>query len=504
MSREEQGFGITTVMAGAVVLGIFALVYVQIAQNRANFSQITGLMSFSEQVMNYYSSVLSNRGTWECTIRANSALKGYLQMTGTDTSGALKVNDYSGHCQEGFASSDGALLIDRTGRGFSRQEIKKLSAAAPPACDNTADGTLFCLKATWKGLDTGTGQRRAVELKLTLAANREAIKKQLGVNFTLKDKERTIYMNRTVATDCTDSRVTGHYPGPYAPYARHPAGTGVTAYAGDAAIVSLDAVTGLVQCSTRGPLVVPPCYDVTSTTNNPFRSSSRMGRMRVNGVLVDKGFGHLTSNVGLVCNSGSIKGSCPSTSGSGTTAIAYFDPQTGIAQCSHPNILVEKITSTVCGSNSDSRHGVVRLIRSGSNVGTFECSSSRWSNRGGVQPGRGRSCTTGQVIAGFDNTGLISTCIDSDGQGTENAMRGLSGPQGERGDSAAWVHSQCRGDSNCRHERRYWMGYGNYETHPAGPGVGSRNWQRGQDRPCSSGCFASYYECPRCVSPNCS
>ena len=511
--RGERGFGIVTVMAGAVVLGIFAMVYVQSAQNRANISLIGDLMSFREQVMTYYSSVVANRGTWECTVKATSgtnSLKAYLRLGGVNKSGALNIYDYSGDCQEGFASSDGELLIASGGLGLKLQDYNDVPLVPALPCDDDAGGTHFCLKATWKGLDTAVGQKRAVELKLALTANRKAIKQQLDVNFDLKDREHTIFMNRAVATDCSDGRVTGLFPGSGAP---HPTGTGVVAYAGDTAIVSLDAVTGLVQCSGRGPLVIPPCYDVTSTTNNPFRSNTGMtGRHSFTST---KGFGDLTSDFGLRCDGGpggrttavATKGSCPRTGSGGTTAIAYFDPQTGIAQCSHPNILVEKvdISDTAKHCDGDNRFGIVRI----SETGTFTCSthygSPRWgTRRGGVEPGRGR-CSTGQALAGFGSDGSIDSCIDSDGRGTTNAMPGLSGPQGEHGDSGAWLHSQCRGDSGCTHEREYPIGYGNSEIHPAGPGV---RWWRGptgahRDN-CPSGCDPTYYQYARCTAPSCS
>ena len=493
MGRNDSGFGIVTVMIGAVTLGIFALVYVQSAQNRANFSQITNLMSFREQVMTYYGSVVANRGTWECTVQGNSGLKNYLVSGGANKSGSLNIRDYTGNCQEGFGSGAGAELIPTAGLGLKLQDYNDIPLASARSCT----GAQFCLKATWKGLDTGVGQRRAVELKLTLTANRDEIKQQLGVNFELSDKEQTVYMNRTVATDCSDSRVTGNFPGTSA---RHPAGTGVIAYAGDAAVVSLDALTGLVSCSPRGPLVVPPCYDVTSTSNNPFLSSTGM---RVNGVDSGRGFGDLRG-VGLRCDgrgrspSTPIQGSCPRTSGGGTTAIAYFDPQTGIAQCSHPNILVEEVVETVTADVCDgnAHHGIVLIRSSGSRVGTFQCSSDRWSNRQvGVQPGKGR-CGTEQAISEFGSDGAIDSCIDSDGRGAENAMRGLSGPQGEHGDSAAWLHAECRRDSNCTHQYRNYLGYGNYETHPTGPGVSWRPGPRGPDRPCPTGCWSTSYLYP--------
>ena len=85
-------------MVGAVVLGIFAMVYTQQMQNRANVSLIGDLMSFREQVITYYGSVMSNRSTWECTIRRNSTLQTYLSggdPTASRPGGSLDIYDYT-------------------------------------------------------------------------------------------------------------------------------------------------------------------------------------------------------------------------------------------------------------------------------------------------------------------------------------------------------------------------------------------------------------------------
>ena len=506
-------------MAGAVVLGIFALVYVQSAQNRTNFSQITSLMSFRESVMTYYSSVVANRGTWECTIRANTDLRRYLASgTAVSTNTALEIRDYTGNCQEKLASpvTSGKQLIASSGLGLNAQDT--LPVAPARTCDDTINGTHFCLKAEWKRHAIATG-RRGVVVTLKLTANRKAIKEKLDVNFDLKDKEHDIYMTRTVATDCSDGRVTGHFPGnrtgPVRGFdgyintrtAPHPVESGVAAYAGDAAVVDFDAVTDLVECSRRGPLVVPPCYDLTSRSAirginpNPFLSGSGMVGW-YGFVDPNEGFGSIDGNarLALKCDGRGrsprtpIKGSCPRTSGSGTTAIAYFDPQTGIAQCSHPNILVEEVTTSVC--NGDNQHGVVQLIGSGNMVGTFECSSTRWrysyNRRVGIEPGRGR-CGTRQAITGFDSTGrMLDDCIRSDGldiaTSGDNAMRGLRGPRGERGDDGDWLRNKCRNDSGCLHTNTYDLGYGNTITHAYGPGVGPQG-PRGASVTCPSGCY---------------
>ena len=187
-----------------------------------------------------------------------------------------------------------------------------------------------------------------------------------------------------------------------------------------------------------------------------------------------------------------IQGSCPRTSGSGTTAIAYFDPQTGIAQCSHPNILVEKVDTTrgrdyikrhYC--DGDNRFGIVQI----GSTGTFACSTSIWgTTRGGVQP---TACGANQAISGFNNRGERS-CIS----GGTPAMRGFSGPQGERGMSGRDRYNQH--SSTARVDMGPYMSSSSY---PSGPGVGRRGRQ-GESVSCDTSykphgetCYLSYTPC---------
>ena len=450
--REEGGFGIITVMMGAVVLGIFALVYTQQIQNRANISLIGDLMSFREQVVTYYSSIVSNRNTWECTIRANSALELYLAGGNAYAgSGMLDVHDHTGDCQEGFiGAGTSKLLIPSTGLQLKLTDYNDIPVypppVSPPPCDDTSTEH-FCLEVEWEGLDASLGgNKRAVEVTLKLTANRKNIKNDLDVSFDLQDKEYAIYMNRTVATDCSDGRVTGYFPGtasgmvPSIDTAPHMTGTGVNAYAGDAAVVDFDAVTGLVACSSRGPLIIPPCYDMsdTSTINgvrvNPFLSDSGMPGYR--GYLGSAhGFKNIADNNTLRCDGlgseakVSIKGRCPETKGGGTTAIAYFDPSTGISHCSHPNILVEKTSGAPAAQicNVTNRYGVVQIRGSSEAVvGTFRCSTDYWSNpnKGGVESEG--PCVGNTAISGFDNVGGIVGCV--------RPLPGLRGPRGARGE----------------------------------------------------------------------
>ena len=501
--RGERGFGIVTVMMGAVVLGIFALVYTQQMQNRANISLIGDLMSFREQVITYYGSVVGNRSTWECTIQANDDLKLYLATGHMDTTypgpgsaginapdGTLNIFDYSGNCQEGFGGAGGKLIVSSTGLGLKLdQDHSSLPVTPHRDCDHTNNGTHFCLKVEWERLDPDQGQQRAVEVKLVLEANRQALKNQLDVSFDLADKEHALYFNRTVATDCSDGRVTGYFPGSAKGRARgwtppgpgyigttspHPASKGVPGYAGDTAVVKFDPVTGLVACSSRGPLVVPPCYDMSdyvyiedigtprSTYRNPFISGTGMPGYR--GFQSSEGFrGIALAPPTLQCddNSGccggaawscpcsgrpgpsrvAVKGRCPETAGSGTTAIAYFDSQTGISHCSNPNILVEVVDETIedmnCFKDAKNWLGIVRIRAQDEGgvkaVGTFQCSHDRWSTeeKGGVELGKG-ICGVGQALAGFGRYGEINACADG-GDLQSVRPRGFPGPRGLKG-----------------------------------------------------------------------
>ena len=492
--RGERGFGIVTVMVGAVVLGIFAMVYTQQMQNRANISLIGDLMAFREQVITYYGSVVANRSTWECTRFNNTTLGTYLaggvHPPSSRPRGPLDIYDYTGDCQEGFIGASTATLLVPSGNGLGLelQDHNDLPIAAV-TCDS--DIHHFCLKVEWEALDPDLGDdKRAVEVKLTLVANRKAIKNDLDVSFKLADKEYAIYMNRTVATDCSDGRVTGYFPGrapgpvPHPATAPHMTGTGVNAYAGDTAVVNFDSITGLVECSPLGPLVVPPCYDMSDTSTiggiktNPF--ISRTGMPGYRGFLSSKGFAGIMGDANVAsrrlqcdglgdCCPGSatpparvaIKGRCPETAGSGTTAIAYFDPQTGISQCSNPNILVEEVVETETAKNCDdtNRYGVVKIRGSdeaGGTVGTFQCSTDYWpgENKGGVEPiNDNYPCSVDQAINKFDSDGSVSKCAEGDGLQTD-APAGFPGARGKRGRAetgprGADAYATCNGTCGC-------------------------------------------------------
>ena len=491
-------------MVGAVVLGIFAMVYTQQMQNRANVSLIGDLMSFREQVITYYGSVVSNRSTWECTIQSNGQLQQYLagctvppcptpKPAGINyLDGTLDIYDYTGNCQERFGGAGGILRIPSgNGLGLKLQDHNDLPIdGAADGAANPCDPDIhhFCLKVEWEGLDPDQSSQRAVELKLILTANRKAIKDDLDVSFELADKEYAIYMNRTVATDCSDGRVTGYFPNtgkgqarPWHPgivsssaAAPHTTSKGVSAYAGDTAVVQFDSITGLVACSSLGPLVVPSCYDMSdysyiddygtlrNTYVNPFISGTGMPGYR--GFQSSDGFTNIVGNLGLQCDGNgsccgggagntcpcssrpgparvAVKGRCPETAGSGTTAIAYFDAQTGISQCSNPNILVEKVDQTLharhCPEDNKNQFGIIKIRArddSGGAVGTFRCSTDRWgTNKGGVEPGTG-TCVAGEAISTIGSTGeIIQYCAKGGTLQNDRPPSGFTGPCGLRG-----------------------------------------------------------------------
>lgn len=603
---SKRGFGIVMVMIGAVMLGIFALVFTQRMQNRANVSLIADLMAFREQVLTYYGGLVANRASWECTHANNESLKIFIATGERVTSGTshapipnfdavvpdgnLAVYDGDGNCQEKFGGGGGGTLrIPNSGLGLS------LTGAADylPAPDITCNRDVhhFCLIAEWEAIEgpdlkprfvdpykvgATTARpssacpttcpagclsfmacipdycnvppgipsnprcvcdvcvkprlpewKRGVEVTLRIETNRKVIKNDLDVSFELANKEHSLYINRTAATDCSDGRVTGFFPGRATGSARvwdgsgylgstapGPVGTGVNAYMGDAAVVNFDTVTGLVQCHGR-PLVIPPCYDMSDYSYiddygvartrpkdmvNPFVSGT--GAPGYRGFQSDHGFSGIYSSYHIACDGTAnsahgvdrssrarqgIKGKCPETPGSGTTAIAFFDPHTGISHCSNPNILVEKTADQVSPEqlcDGDNWFGIVKIRSTGSNsispsspiVGTFQCSTDHPGTRGkvGVQPYYGGyPCAADEAITGFDGEGKVLPTCRTKSAGTP----GFPGPKGEKGDDGAWLFAN-RPQTTVIVDGVSW---------PNGPGVGLQGstGHQGQNQSCS-------------------
>ena len=466
--KHESGFGIITVMIGAVMLGIFALVFVQRMQNRTKLSLIADVMAFRNQVITYYSNLVSSRAAWECTVysTSNITLNTYLKnATGGGSETDLAVHDGDADCQEGFRGTvDGTQRIPLNGLGLNLQDYNALpvdATATSRECVSGAVGHQFCLRATWRGLDSVHGQnRRAIEVALRVSVNRLAAKNQLGVGIELADREHFFYINRTVGTDCSDSRVTGHFTGRSAS-SYHMSGRGVNAYMGDSAVGGFDPLTGLVVCSVRGPLVIPPCYDLSDQQDPRCGLSSHLQEGNIflsesGGLIVHEsndrplvitcthtsyGFGNIVEDLSLTCDGrgGALpvvqEGLCPQTYGGGMTAIAFFHKETGVSHCSHPNILVEKVDQTDFAKHCDGndQFGLVQIHASGVGIGTFRCSTDVWgATKGGVEPVTSSSypCVSDEAVTGFTDTGEVHGCVKK-----YQGPRGFQGAPGMPGAS---------------------------------------------------------------------
>ena len=333
-----------------------------------------------------------------------------------------------------------------------------------------------------------------MEVRITLTANRKAIKKQLNVNFEMADKEQVFFANRTIGTDCSDGRVSGYFPGYPTDWSLHghnkppphPVGKGVNAYMGDTAVTDFDPITGLVACYNKGPLVIPPCYDVSSgnlltvgsqsISDNPF--VTEYGTPGYDGFYARRyGFGGLKDgynytigrDLQVSCGTsqtGTGMGRCPLIDphhNEGVTAIAYFDPFTGISMCSHPNVLVPSHAEACDGDN---RYALIGIRGSkphcgthnpgsipcipntgtfpGLGIGAFVCSTEIYGQGVGAIQCESQACgqypcSATQAIGGFNSTGAVSSCVD--GAPTQTGVpTGFPGPKGQKGDDGSYLN----------------------------------------------------------------
>ena len=65
--HSTTGFGLIQVMVGVIVLGIVSMVFIRKALNRQDLGVALQLVSYRDQVLDYYTALASNRISWERT-----------------------------------------------------------------------------------------------------------------------------------------------------------------------------------------------------------------------------------------------------------------------------------------------------------------------------------------------------------------------------------------------------------------------------------------------------
>ena len=417
--RSADGFGLLQVMIGTVVLGIFAMVFVRKAQNRADVSLLTELITYRDQVLDYYSAVVQSRTAWQCTRKCGSP-------TTADT--GFNLYDGDANCQFGCSPSSPTkptLRLPSFGWRFSHASLFDPSSSSWPRSSGPVSTSIpdedthpFFVQAKWQIISSVTNEVK-VTISVSFTPGDEWKKKYTTMD--IGERKRVFYMNRTPHKNCSDglaARVTGGSLF----FDDRGVGTGVERYAGDTAVVSIDATTGLVNC-WNSPLVIPPCYEPDKP---PFT-------------------GHSTSRgvsftAAKPCDRFADKGLCPKI-GSGTTGITYFDSSTGVSHCGTRHILmVEKSGNSGVNCGLTGSGGLVGVSTSGE----FIC-----SNDSGAVGGTGveHNDTTSSVptcsygIRGWDGSGKIKCANSSQVTYGDNIAFNDGYWVGDKGDTG------CTGDS---------------------------------------------------------
>ena len=359
--RTVSGFGLLQVMIGTVVLGIFAMVFVRKAQNRADISLLTELITYRDQVLDYYSAVVQSRTAWQCTRKCNT---GSLPTTPPGT--GFKLYDGDGNCQTTCpASTKPTLRLPDTGWRFSMSLTlnNKFAPFGLPyngtlPTGNNGDTHPFLVKATWQKVSTTTN---SVKVTIKVEFDPTKVWRKKYTTMDIGDRERVFYMNRTPYKNCADGLAARFGSKQF--YDSEVAG--VHRYAGDTAVVAIDATTGLVEC-WNSPLVIPPCYEpsefpFSSPTSSPIDSPNHLDF-----VADPRGCSSID------------KGLCPRINLTGTTGITHFDRFTGISHCSREHILMVEGSDGKSGVNCDAQgHGGLVGI---SPTGEFICSNPHTLN----------------------------------------------------------------------------------------------------------------------------
>ena len=272
-SRSVAGFGMIQVMVGAVVLGIFAVVFVRKTYNKAEIGISIQLISYRDQVLDYYTALASNRISWRETRGTN--------WNSIATNSAIELKDVDG---SGRIPSSGLALVEDN---ISDGEIlppTPLPTCPPTPASGKINTTHFCLTATKTG-----PQQIEIEIEYKLEGRTEAEM----INYLVGSGSRSVSFGgaTTVGTDC-----------------------------GTRAIIDLDFTTDppTVTCSAD-PLVEPPCYRCIGalqgkcpdsgggkTAITGFDSNGRTTCSNSNNILVAKNFLPINSSIREVSMQGRL------------------------------------------------------------------------------------------------------------------------------------------------------------------------------------------------------
>ena len=402
-SDDRSGFGLLQVMIGTVVLGIFAMIFVRKAYNRADISLLTELVTYRDQVLDYYAAVVQSRTAWQCTVKCNSQLHTWVNKRPIDSCPLgspckLIIYDGDGNCQQNSCPSGATVRLPKDGWRFALEpDLGGAYNFIPPTNPSTVDSSRpMLVEATW---EQAVSSPVSNAVKVTISADwkpDDGYRKNYS-SFNIGKRERVIYMNRTPYKNCADGLAARHGNDERNFFDDQGTGTGVARYAGDTSIVGIDPRTGLVTC-WQSPLAIPPCYrpnqlpfnrdppstiDIDSITTLDFVAAQR-------------------------CKSDtSDKGLCPHV-GSGTTGITHFDRRTGIAHCGKNHIFIKNHNNNIdCGANGSG--GLVGI----SEGGRFICSNDSDGNDGtGVDHNESPLDDCPYGIRGWDSDGDI-ICANS-------------------------------------------------------------------------------------------
>ena len=386
-SSSIAGFGLLQVMIGTVVLGIFAMIFVRKAYNRNDINKVTELITYRDQVIDYYAAVVQSRTAWQCIRQCNGGLPT------TTASAGLIIYDGDGNCQSGCPTSPSPTIrLPSQGWRFASDDNDFVFeppswTSAPSGTGSTADTHPFHVKAEWQKASSSSSSN-SVKVTVSIFFDPHEDWKKEHTALDIGDRHRVFYMNRSPYKNCADGLAARFGSNTF--FDDGGTGTGVERYAGDTAVVAIDSTTGLVEC-WDSPLVIPPCYRPNQPPFNRTQPSSDFDSVS-----------NLDFVAATTCNQGSgDQGLCPKTTGSGTTGITHFDRRTGISHCGKDHILMVEsggVSGINCGTNGNG--GLVGI----SSDGQFICSND--SGRSGTGVRRVPSpCPYG--IQGWDSSGSV-------------------------------------------------------------------------------------------------